>query len=201
MGATPFLYDSNLLCLDLLNTKLLINGRPTDLLGDFDAFVEWLHGVGILDDQEAPKTVETWAGTPEADEALRMATDLRAAVADAVDGILNDEPVPDASAETINQVLALHPPVLELIREGSSFHAVPRAAPTGPGSGLGLVADSAATLLAELDWTRLGKCADPECVLYFYDTSKNRARRWCSMERCGNRAKVNTYRRSLRADQ
>jgi predicted RNA-binding Zn ribbon-like protein len=28
---------------------------------------------------------------------------------------------------------------------------------------------------------------------YFYDVSKNQTRRWCSMDVCGNRAKVAAY--------
>lgn len=40
---------------------------------------------------------------------------------------------------------------------------------------------------------RVRKCANPECVLWFDDVSKNGRRRWCSMETCGNRAKVNRY--------
>jgi predicted RNA-binding Zn ribbon-like protein len=37
---------------------------------------------------------------------------------------------------------------------------------------------------------RIRGCANPECVLWFYDVSKNGRRRWCSMEGCGNRAKA-----------
>lgn len=38
--------------------------------------------------------------------------------------------------------------------------------------------------------SRVRKCANPECVLWFYDTSRNGQRRWCSMEGCGNRNKA-----------
>jgi predicted RNA-binding Zn ribbon-like protein len=41
---------------------------------------------------------------------------------------------------------------------------------------------------------RLGKCANPVCGLHFLDTSRPGLRRWCSMERCGNRHKVSQYR-------
>jgi hypothetical protein len=33
------------------------------------------------------------------------------------------------------------------------------------------------------------------CSLLFVDTSRSGRRRWCSMERCGNRAKVAAHRR------
>jgi predicted RNA-binding Zn ribbon-like protein len=35
-------------------------------------------------------------------------------------------------------------------------------------------------------------------VLFFYDTTKNHARRWCSMAFCGNRHKVAAHYRRLR---
>lgn len=37
---------------------------------------------------------------------------------------------------------------------------------------------------------RIRKCANPDCVLWFYDVSKNGQRRWCSMQGCGNRMKA-----------
>jgi predicted RNA-binding Zn ribbon-like protein len=38
--------------------------------------------------------------------------------------------------------------------------------------------------------TRIRRCDHPACVLYFYDTSRNGTRRWCSMDGCGSRAKA-----------
>lgn len=40
---------------------------------------------------------------------------------------------------------------------------------------------------------RIRKCANPACVLWFQDVSKNGRRRWCSMEGCGNRAKAERF--------
>ncbi|WP_049566553.1 CGNR zinc finger domain-containing protein [Nonomuraea sp. SBT364] len=40
---------------------------------------------------------------------------------------------------------------------------------------------------------RVRKCANPQCVLWFLDVSKNGSRRWCSMEVCGNRSKVGRF--------
>ena len=56
---------------------------------------------------------------------------------------------------------------------------------------LGPVAHSIAALLADLDRTKIRTCSN--CVLHFYETSKKGTRRWCSMQICGNRAKVATY--------
>ncbi|HIC14689.1 MAG TPA: CGNR zinc finger domain-containing protein, partial [Gemmatimonadetes bacterium] len=37
---------------------------------------------------------------------------------------------------------------------------------------------------------RIRQCASEDCIYWFLDTSKSGRRRWCSMARCGNRAKV-----------
>ncbi|MFI6324973.1 CGNR zinc finger domain-containing protein [Nonomuraea sp. NPDC050556] len=47
---------------------------------------------------------------------------------------------------------------------------------------------------------RVRKCANPECLLWFLDISKNGSRRWCSMEKCGNRAKVGRFHQRHRKD-
>jgi predicted RNA-binding Zn ribbon-like protein len=44
-------------------------------------------------------------------------------------------------------------------------------------------------------WERMKACKADDCRWAFLDTSKNRSRAWCSMESCGNRAKVHAYRR------
>jgi len=40
---------------------------------------------------------------------------------------------------------------------------------------------------------RVRVCAGDRCDLLYLDTSRNRSRRWCSMERCGARAKASAY--------
>lgn len=195
MTQLPFLFDANLLCLDLVNTRPVLDGRLTDLLPDFAALVAWLERAGVLDAAEAREIGGRWRGTPEADEALQLALDLRDGILDAVDQILAGKPVRDPSVDTINRALAAGASVGEVVRDGRGFRRTTRRIVGDPASPVAAVAESAATLLSELDWSRLGHCADPACVLYFYDTSKNRARRWCSMERCGNRAKVHAFRR------
>jgi len=43
------------------------------------------------------------------------------------------------------------------------------------------------------DAARLKRCAEHACAWVFWDVSKNRSRRWCSMRICGNRAKARRY--------
>jgi len=59
---------------------------------------------------------------------------------------------------------------------------------------LGPITLSALTLLMEKDLSRTKRCAGQECGWLFFDTTKNKRRRWCEMRVCGNRAKVRAAR-------
>jgi predicted RNA-binding Zn ribbon-like protein len=43
-------------------------------------------------------------------------------------------------------------------------------------------------------WQRLKACPKESCVWAFYDRTKNRSGRWCSMEVCGNVEKARRFR-------
>jgi len=60
---------------------------------------------------------------------------------------------------------------------------------------LAAVARSGAEIISEGSRARLRVCANPHCGLFFYDTSRTRRRRWCSMAVCGNRSKVAAFAR------
>ncbi len=48
--------------------------------------------------------------------------------------------------------------------------------------------------IAQGTWSRLKACREHECEWAFYDHTKNRSGAWCSMQRCGNRAKARAFR-------
>jgi predicted RNA-binding Zn ribbon-like protein len=54
---------------------------------------------------------------------------------------------------------------------------------------------SAADLLTSEALTRVRQCSGETCSWLFVDTSRNGLRRWCDMKACGNRAKVQRFRR------
>ena len=63
------------------------------------------------------------------------------------------------------------------------------------------MADSAAEFLVSGDRALVRKCKNPGCILYFYDTTRNHARAWCSMNACGNRMKVAAHYRRHRESE
>jgi predicted RNA-binding Zn ribbon-like protein len=64
---------------------------------------------------------------------------------------------------------------------------------------LGPIALSALATLSQADLTRIKQCGGEKCGWLFFDTTKNKSRRWCEMEICGNRAKQKRHGARLRA--
>lgn len=58
----------------------------------------------------------------------------------------------------------------------------------------------ACRLVTSADIERVKMCADATCGWLFLDESRNQARRWCDMERCGTRNKVRRFRERRRDD-
>lgn len=66
---------------------------------------------------------------------------------------------------------------------------------------VGSIALSAAEFFASGDRQRLKICGNSGCRWVFYDSSKNRSRRWCDSNLCGNLFKVRRYRSRHRTSQ
>ena len=75
----------------------------------------------------------------------------------------------------------------------------PRLDPSAGGiDGLcGQLVSVAVTAMLDGSWERLKACRN--CRWAFFDESKNRSARWCSMSLCGNRLKTRAYRRRQRS--
>jgi predicted RNA-binding Zn ribbon-like protein len=57
-----------------------------------------------------------------------------------------------------------------------------------------------AQLVCDEDFQKVKACEGHRCTLIFVDRTRGRARRWCSMSVCGNRAKQAAHRaRALHA--
>ena len=94
-----------------------------------------------------------------------------------------------------NRTLALAPARTRLVREGDRWVTRRLPATDSPVRLLLPVAESAAWLLEHGDPSLVRRCGGERCVLVFYDGTKNRSRRWCSMDGCGSRAKAAAYYR------
>ena len=127
------------------------------------------------------------AGTRVAAEDLELALRLRGALRAELAAHHDGDVDPVAVAE-LDDVCAALP--LRAVASGAAL------APCGSDARAGLAAIVAAAARARItgSWPRLKMCPADDCRWAFYDASRNRSRRWCSMDVCGNRNKVRAFR-------
>ena len=80
----------------------------------------------------------------------------------------------------------------ELTADFASGDLTPRT--SGASGVLGHVLGVTFKAMADGTWSRLKACRNHGCRWAFYDQSRNRSARWCSMQLCGNRTKTRSYR-------
>ena len=170
-GADPRPLAGEPLALDLLNTQWMVAGTPADLLATPEGMRAWLTAAGL---PAAPG--------PQTRQALLQA---RQAIRDVVSGHGGA-----TAADQLNAVLS-HGHLRLSLRPDM----VPeQTLETGEAAWRPAVI-AAASLLDLLRQApgRIRSCEHPDCVLWFYDTTRNGTRRWCSMAVCGNRAKARRH--------
>jgi len=102
---------------------------------------------------------------------------------------------PKAWVAPINEILRVTEGHDELVPQGGRWRMEFIARESGLEWLLAAIARSAAELIVEGQTAAVKRCANPACRLFFYDDSRTRQRRWCSMAVCGNRHKVAAFLR------
>jgi predicted RNA-binding Zn ribbon-like protein len=170
-----WVFDGGRPCLDLVNTLRSRHDGGVELLTGPDALAEWLSLAGFT-----TGPVPVTAGNVLAAKALREAVDRVLRAPEEMDvGLVNNAA---ASAPA--------PPPRLVLAEGSLRREVP--APKDPVAvAFAALAADAIDLAASDAEVRI--CAADDCGLRFCDASPRRNRQWCSMARCGNRAKARAH--------
>ncbi len=193
-----FVFDGNLLCLDFVNTRMMSGGRPVDRLTDVDALLRWLCAADALRPADAARAKAAWTPT-DAALVFRSAIGLRATLRSVLEMIVAGEEMDRRATrrlvDPVNEILAASPTVSSLRYERGGIRTEERVVGDDPRAVLAPVAASIADLFTGDRIDDVGQCSDPTCVIFFHDLTKNHSRRWCSMSRCGNRAKVAAHRR------
>jgi predicted RNA-binding Zn ribbon-like protein len=169
---------------DFVNTREPQVGA--DALGDPAALTAWLERRGL-----AP------AGTRLGAHHLELATSVREGLREVFMSNAGHEP-DRLAVEGLNRVLAEFPVSLRL--DGDSF-VLEATAPDPLAGFLAQVADAIRQCHEDGTWQRLKVCARDTCRWAFYDASRNKVRRWCSMAGCGNHVKMKrAYARRVGSD-
>jgi len=193
-----FIFIGNHPCLDFINTLIVQNGEPVDLLESFSDLVKWLEQTHLLDKEEA-KAAER---KPEGMRILSQAREFRASLREMVEKIAAGKSVPPAAIQSINKMLRYRVGYRQVMGRAGTFSQQFRSESQEADLLLGVLAESASDMLCNCDLSLIKQCQNPACILFFYDTTKNHGRHWCSMSGCGNRIKVAAhYRRHRSADK
>ena len=150
-----------------------------------------------------PEDLERWAGEVLGAIGIRAtassvseAKRLRAAIWSAADAVIDGRAIRAADRSTLN-AFAASPSLAPRLDPGGTRSWAPSAAASALFSTIARDAIEVATgRLA----SRIRRCEGAHCAIPFVDTSRPGNRRWCSMERCGNRAKVAAHRRRHRQE-
>jgi predicted RNA-binding Zn ribbon-like protein len=164
---------------EFVNTVHFEPNEPSEEeLTDAQALRDWLAGHGLMEADEQ---------VTEGD--LRRALDVR-------EGL--------RALLLANNGLDFDPAKVERLDSASSRAGMrvhfcadgPRVVPDAAGvdGAIARLMSVVASAVSEGTWKRLKACPREDCYWAFYDHSKNRSGKWCSMETCGNVEKAKAYR-------
>lgn len=116
---------------------------------------------------------------------------LREAIYTLVSSLMDNKRPDRAAVSRINQFAAHRPMTLALSGSGKDLE---KTLEHSAQEGLSTIARSAIALVASPFLDRIRRCAGPSCSMLFLDNSRPGKRRWCSMNRCGNKQKKRNMR-------
>jgi len=179
--------------LDLLNTQDGPAGGPPegDVLVDYSDFVAWAVAIGLVTDREAEQLRRRARKHPRvAEAAFERARSTRASLHELFEAVARGSVPSPADLATLQRDAADAYAHGRIVGDNGSFRW------TWDGEGdlerpLWPIVHAALTLVTDGPLDRVKGCAS--CRYLFVDESKNRSRRWCSMEDCGAEDKMRKY--------
>ena len=175
-----FEFIGNNPAVDFTNTEIVVRDKLRDLLQRDADLVHWTREAGFgIRSRFNPGD-------------LVAARELRAALKVLFQARIDRQSASKKALAVINRHLANHCTQRELrvSSDGGEFQLVPSGNALSVPVLLAILAHEGAVLLASPQAEHLRRCSNPDCILTFVDTSRSHRRRWCSMDTCGNRAKV-----------
>src|SRR5919199_4371127 len=168
---------------DLELVRRFVNTRDveegTEELDGPDSLLGWFVGMGLLDDEAS-------ADERDLERALALREGLRSMLL-----ANNGEGVEQADLRELNRAAGS-----AYLRVRFDENGSPALEPETScvSAALGRILAAVVRAKDEGIWGRLKVCPNDACQWAFYDRSKNRSGKWCTMEVCGNRMKARAFR-------
>lgn len=174
-----FHFETGRLCLNFTATLAERHGASFDRWRSPADLARWCAEAGLL--------ALAKAGTAD----LGKARDLREAIYRVIELRHAGRPPKPADIALVNNwaVQPVAAPLLDGKGAGITYAARDPFA-----ANLAAIARDAIDLVTGPDLTRLRECAEHSCSVLFVDLSRPGKRRWCSMNRCGNKVKKAAFR-------
>src|SRR5258708_11067288 len=182
-----FRFDAGAVCLDFAHTGGDGRYAVFEILDEPADLGEWLAEPPLAAIMTVPVTASELAASKTLRQAIWDAAHARAA----------RRPLPAAAVASINRAAVARPLVPELAADGTTACW---ATPVLATQALSTLAREMIELMSGPLSERVRECASDDCPLVFVDWSRPRRRRWCAMERCGNRHKLRALRARQAAD-
>jgi predicted RNA-binding Zn ribbon-like protein len=151
----------------------------TDELDGPHSLLDWFSGMGLIDDEAIAD-----------EEDLKRTLALRGGIRSLLLAN-NGEGIEPANLRELNRVAGS-----VCLRVRCDEDAVATLGPesSGVSAALGRILAAVVRATEEGIWGRLKICSNDACQWAFYDRSRNRSGKWCTMEVCGNRMKARAFR-------
>ncbi len=186
-----FLVVGNQPVLDLLNTRLLVDGELQEMLTDTSALRRWLLVSGLAPIDEIRDELKVWSGEPEARKFLRELLIFRESLREAVRRLEDGKQPSPAFLADLNKRLFAHPVRRAITTKSGKMQSRQIGGTSLADTLWAALLQETEKLLTDTKPGRVRKCES--CIVQFLDVSKKNVRRWCSMRLCGNRIKVAAY--------
>jgi predicted RNA-binding Zn ribbon-like protein len=192
---TEYRTKTGWLCLDFANTlDWRGSDNPVETLNKYGDLLEWSTDKGIISGDVKNALLRKSEEKPvEARAVLEKAREIRENIYQMLSDTAHGRPIKIADLKGFNKALASMlshsrlAPYLGGLRWDWDSH------PDKLDSVIWPLVRSAVDLMTSEAIKRVGQCADEKCGWLFWDTSRNRSRRWCDMSSCGNRSKVRRF--------
>jgi predicted RNA-binding Zn ribbon-like protein len=199
----PAIFIADSLGLDFLNSVATPVDAPVDWLDNGDGLLNWLAQAKLVPAGALDELKER-AMPGELDKVADQACALREWFRGFVRKHMGRLLTPRALHELrpLNRLLERDEAFSQIARhhrnDGDRLELQVMRRWRSPESLLLPIGEALAKFVCEEDFTGIKACEGHGCTLVFADRTRRRARRWCSMAICGNRAKQAAHRNRLK---